>query len=54
MTAHTPRKTPLFLAIADTLRGEIGEGRFAEGDQLPTEAALSVRFGSAAITRCLI
>ena len=43
--SEAPRRTSLFAAIADTLRAEIGEGRYTTGDRLPTEAALSSRFG---------
>ncbi len=38
-------KTPLWKAIADALRGDLAEGRYAPGDKLPTEAALAERFG---------
>lgn len=38
-------KTPLWQAIADALTEDIAEGRYAEGAQLPTEAALAARFG---------
>lgn len=38
-------KTPVWKAIADTLRGDLAEGRYAPGDKLPTEAALADRFG---------
>lgn len=38
-------RTPLWRAIADTLRSEIAEGRYAPGDRLPTEADLAARFG---------
>jgi GntR family phosphonate transport system transcriptional regulator len=41
----TARRTPLWQAIADALRGDISDGRYAPGDKLPTEAALSDRFG---------
>ena len=33
------------MAIADALRGDLAEGRYAPGDRLPTEAALAERFG---------
>lgn len=39
-----PRPT-LWTAIAATLRCEIAEGLYCPGDKLPTEAALSARFG---------
>lgn len=39
------KKTPLWLAIADSLRAAIAEGQYGEGDKLPTEAELSRRFG---------
>jgi GntR family phosphonate transport system transcriptional regulator len=39
------RKTPVWQAIANALRGELAEGRYAPGHKLPTEAALAERFG---------
>jgi GntR family phosphonate transport system transcriptional regulator len=39
-----PRDT-LWTSIAATLREEIARGDYAPGDRLPTEAALSARFG---------
>lgn len=41
----TPRRTPIWQAIADALRNDLAEGRYAPGDKLPTEAALADRFG---------
>ena len=38
-------KTPIWKAIADALRHDLTEGRYAAGDKLPTEAALAERFG---------
>jgi GntR family phosphonate transport system transcriptional regulator len=38
-------KDSLWSAIASTLRSEIGAGHYRPGDRLPTEAALSARFG---------
>jgi len=38
-------KTPIWKAIANALRHDISEGRYCEGDKLPTEAALAERFG---------
>lgn len=38
-------RTPVWLAIATTLRAEIAEARYIPGDKLPTEAALAERFG---------
>ena len=38
-------KTPLWQAIADTLRAEITSGHYPPGDRLPSEAALATRFG---------
>ncbi|MEL6643346.1 MAG: phosphonate metabolism transcriptional regulator PhnF [Pseudomonadota bacterium] len=38
-------KTPIWMAIADALRHDLTEGRYAPGDKLPTEAALAERFG---------
>ncbi|MEL6551417.1 MAG: phosphonate metabolism transcriptional regulator PhnF [Pseudomonadota bacterium] len=40
-----PGKTPIWKAIAGSLRGDLAEGRYAPGDKLPTEAALAERFG---------
>lgn len=45
MTQHGNRKTPIWAAIAADLRGDIAEGRFAQGEKLPTEAVLATRFG---------
>lgn len=39
-----PRKTPLWKAIAASLRSEIGAS-LTQGDKLPTEASLAARFG---------
>mgnify|MGYP002633674768 FL=1 len=39
------RRTPIWKAIATSLRGDIAEGLYTEGDKLPTEAVLAVRFG---------
>lgn len=41
----TSGKTPIWKAIAETLRNDLAEGRYAPGDKLPTEAALAERFG---------
>lgn len=41
----TTARTPIWKSIADTLRGAISEGQYAEGEKLPTEAQLSQRFG---------
>lgn len=38
-------RTPVWQAIAQALRNDISEGRYAPGDRLPTEAALASRFG---------
>lgn len=38
-------KTPLWKSIADAVTEDIAQGRYAPGDQLPTEAQLSARFG---------
>lgn len=38
-------KTPIWKAIAETLRSDLAEGRYSAGDKLPTEAALAERFG---------
>lgn len=40
-----PRSTPIWKAIATTLRSEIAEGLYQQGDKLPTEAVLAARFG---------
>lgn len=40
-----PRPTPIWKSIANALRSEIAEGAYRPGDRLPTEAALSDRFG---------
>ncbi|MEM0988197.1 MAG: phosphonate metabolism transcriptional regulator PhnF [Pseudomonadota bacterium] len=36
--------TPIWISIKDTLSREIGDGRFLQGTQLPTEAELARRF----------
>lgn len=41
----TPPRATLWRSIADTLSAEIGSGHYKPGDKLPTEAALSARFG---------
>lgn len=41
----TPSRTPVWLAIAGTLRSDLSDGRYRPGDKLPTEAALAERFG---------
>lgn len=38
-------RTAIWKSIADTLIGDIAEGRYRAGDKLPTEAELSQRFG---------
>jgi GntR family transcriptional regulator, phosphonate transport system regulatory protein len=38
-------RTPIWQAIAATLKGEIDQGHYRPGDKLPTEAALAARFG---------
>ncbi|MCM2561294.1 phosphonate metabolism transcriptional regulator PhnF [Lutimaribacter sp. EGI FJ00015] len=38
-------RTPVWQAIAASLRGDISEGRYVAGDKLPTEAQLAARFG---------
>jgi len=38
-------RTPVWKSISTTLRDEIAQGLYREGDKLPTEAALSARFG---------
>ncbi|KIN71015.1 phosphonate metabolism transcriptional regulator PhnF [Sulfitobacter guttiformis] len=39
------RSTPIWKAIAASLRQDIAEGLYRAGDKLPTEAVLSARFG---------
>ncbi|MEM9348758.1 MAG: phosphonate metabolism transcriptional regulator PhnF [Pseudomonadota bacterium] len=41
----TTARTPIWKAIANALRSDLAEGRYAPGDKLPTEAALAERFG---------
>lgn len=41
----TSAKTPIWQSIANALRSDLAEGRYAPGDKLPTEAALAERFG---------
>ena len=38
-------RTPIWKAICDSLRRDIVGGHYAKGDKLPTEAALTARFG---------
>ena len=38
------RRTPIWKAIATSLRSDIGEGLYSQGDKLPTEAVLATRF----------
>ncbi len=38
-------RVSIWKSISQTLRSEIAEGHYAPGDKLPTEAALSARFG---------
>ena len=38
-------RTPIWQSIASLLKQEIARGQYAPGDRLPTEAALSTRFG---------
>jgi GntR family transcriptional regulator, phosphonate transport system regulatory protein len=38
-------RTPVWQSIAQTLEAELGAGHYRAGDKLPTEAALSTRFG---------
>lgn len=38
-------RTPIWKAIADSLRREIADSHYAAGDKLPTEASLAERFG---------
>lgn len=41
----TPGKTPVWKAIANTLRSDLADGRYSLGDKLPTESALAEQFG---------
>lgn len=45
MSASPRSRTPVWLAIAAALRGDISEARYRPGDKLPTEAQLAARFG---------
>lgn len=38
-------KTPIWQAIANALRSDLADGKYAPGNKLPTEAALAERFG---------
>ncbi|MEX0339814.1 MAG: phosphonate metabolism transcriptional regulator PhnF [Arenibacterium sp.] len=38
-------RTPIWKSIADALRSDLADGRYAPGDKLPTEAALAELFG---------
>jgi GntR family phosphonate transport system transcriptional regulator len=40
-----PSRTPIWTAIAATLRSEIAEGLYPSGSKIPTEAVLAKRFG---------
>ncbi|WP_407496197.1 phosphonate metabolism transcriptional regulator PhnF [Pseudooceanicola sp. MF1-13] len=39
------KKTPLWQSITASLTEDLAQGRYAPGDQLPTESQLSARFG---------
>ena len=39
------RRTPIWKAIATSLRSDIVEGLYSQGKKLPTEAVLAARFG---------
>ncbi len=43
--ARSPSRTPLWKSIAIALTADIAEGRYATGDQLPTESQLAAKFG---------
>jgi GntR family transcriptional regulator, phosphonate transport system regulatory protein len=45
MTGKNLTRSPIWSAIAETLRSEIRGGHYRAGDKLPTEAALAARFG---------
>ncbi|NRB05866.1 MAG: phosphonate metabolism transcriptional regulator PhnF [Rhodobacteraceae bacterium] len=38
-------KTPIWKAIANALRDDLVQGRYVQGDKIPTEASLADRFG---------
>lgn len=40
-----PPRTPIWKAIATSLRNDIAEGQYGAGHKIPTEAALARRFG---------
>ncbi|MGM0585800.1 MAG: phosphonate metabolism transcriptional regulator PhnF [Pseudomonadota bacterium] len=44
-SGHAGPQGPLWKQIRDALAGEIREGRWRAGDRLPSESALSARFG---------
>ncbi|AGI73871.1 putative HTH-type trancriptional regulator [Octadecabacter arcticus 238] len=39
------RRTPIWKAITTSLRSDIAEGLYGQGDKLPTEAVFAARFG---------
>ena len=41
----TPRRSPIWRSIADSLQSEIAQGLYPPGAKLPTEAELAARFG---------
>ena len=43
--AKSVLKTAVWKSIHNTIAGDIQDGRYAQGDKLPTEAALAQRFG---------
>ncbi|WP_172291899.1 phosphonate metabolism transcriptional regulator PhnF [Pseudoruegeria sp. HB172150] len=45
MADRGPRKTPLWQAISTALKADISDGRYREGEKLPTESELAERFG---------
>ena len=45
MTRRGPKRTPIWQSIAAELRGDLAEGRYSEGEKIPTEAHLAARFG---------
>lgn len=44
-TSSKPKRTPVWQSISNEIRSDIAEGRYGEGDKLPTEARLAARFG---------
>lgn len=45
MSDTSEKPTPIWRAIATSLRSDLADGHYAPGDKLPTESELSARFG---------